>query len=533
VGALTSRRSVLMAAAGGFVATGVGAPGRHIAGGIVGASAGRGHLVRDGVGALPAGGTETCDVVVVGGGVAGLSAAWRLAPTGANVRVLELEPFVGGTSTAGSDGVVPYPWGAHYLPAPNPEARAALRLLDDMGVLRGWDATGAPRFDPRVLCHAPDERLFYRGAWHPGLVPGDALDAHDRAELDRFTDVTEALSTRRGADGRFLFQIPLFESSRDPDTLALDRLSMQDWLDREGYTSPFLRWYVRYATLDDFGGDPSDVSAWAGLHYFTARKLKTPELEGSHFLVWPEGNGKLVHAMAGKLAAGALIHGAVVVGVEPGPDEVTVRYVDVATRSRRSMRARAAVLAVPAFVARRLLASAVLPERKSSPWLVCNLHVDRPLEPDAAWDSVLFEGAGLGYVDASHQLTPPGERTVLTYFRAFGDADVAGTRRALLDSPWESLAGSALEDLAVAHPDLGDRTHRIDAMVWGHAMPRPTPGFLGPDPFREQGPLAARVAWAHVDVPGMALFEEAQRSGVRAAEAMAAAIGLDVGETWT
>ncbi len=522
-----------MAAAGGFVATGVGPGGRRISGRIVGASAARGHLLRDGAGALPDGGEESCDVVVVGGGVAGLAAAWRLAPSGVRVRVLELESFVGGTSTSGEDGAVPYPWGAHYLPAPNPEARAALRLLDQMGVLRGFDAEGNPRFDPRVLCHSPDERLFYRGAWHQGLVPADALDPADVAELERFTQLTEDLSTRRGADGRYLFQIPIFESSRDPDTLALDRISMRDWLDREGYESPFLRWYVRYATLDDFGGDPADVSAWAGLHYFTARKLKTPELEGSHFLVWPEGNGKLVQAMAGTLADGTITRGAVALGVEADAQGVTVRHVDVATRTERRVRARAAVLAVPAFVARRLLSGAALPERKSSPWVVCNLHVERGLEPSAAWDSVLYDGAGLGYVDASHQVTPPREHTVLTYFRAFGDADVAATRRALLEAPWETLAGGALEDLAEAHPDLGDRAARIDVMVWGHAMPRPTPGFLGPVPFRESPPLATRVAWAHVDSPGMALFEEAQRSGVRAAEAMAAAIGVEVGETWT
>ena len=39
----------------------------------------------------------------------------------------------------------------------------------------GWDAAGRPMFDPRVLCHSPQERLFYKGEWHPGLVPADAV----------------------------------------------------------------------------------------------------------------------------------------------------------------------------------------------------------------------------------------------------------------------------------------------------------------------------------------------------------------------
>lgn len=35
-------------------------------------------------------GSETADVVIVGAGIAGLSAAWRLADQGLRVRVLEL-----------------------------------------------------------------------------------------------------------------------------------------------------------------------------------------------------------------------------------------------------------------------------------------------------------------------------------------------------------------------------------------------------------------------------------------------------------
>src|SRR5690606_26638470 len=131
-------------------------------------------------------------------------------------------------------------------PAPNVEARAALRLLDAMGVVTGWDAAGLPVFDDRVLCHAPQERIFYRGAWHQGMVPA-SLEGRDREQLARFHEVTEALTARRGSDGRFAFQIPIVESSTDPELLALDRISMARWLDENGFDAPFVRWTVRYA----------------------------------------------------------------------------------------------------------------------------------------------------------------------------------------------------------------------------------------------------------------------------------------------
>lgn len=535
LGEVSSRRAFLQLVGGSFVLGQLAPPPRNIAGARLGASHEVGHRLLGSTGSAVGAPDEDerCDVAIVGGGVSGLSAAWRLGGRGLDVRVYELEPFVGGTSSSSDDGVVPHPWGAHYLPAPNLEARPALRLLESMGVLLGWDAAGRPRFDPRVLCHAPEERLFYRGAWHPGLAPREALEEEELAELGRFSDEVDALLERRGSDGRYYFQIPVALSSRDPEALALDRKTMAAWLDERGYVTPFLRWYVRYATLDDFGADPEDVSAWAGLHYFASRKLKTPELEASRYLVWPEGNGRLVREL-GERSGASFRTGTLCRGVREEGREVELALEDAATGRARRVRARAAVLAVPAFVARRLVEApeGVLPVRESSPWLVANLHVHRDIDPNHPWDSVLFGAAGLGYVDASHQLTPPRRDTVLTYFRAYGDADVRASRIALRDASWESLARSVFGDLAPAHPELVHATSRVDLVVWGHAMPRPRVGFLGARPFEERSQLGERTSYAHVDVAGLALFEEAQRSGVRAAEALAAPLGLELGESW-
>src|SRR5262245_45571971 len=226
------RRAFLTTVGAGWLVSTV-APGRDAPRGrVLGASHALGHLLRDGATPEPAGPPERADVVIVGGGISGLSAAWRLGKSGLDVVVLELESFLGGTSTSGNDGAVPYPWGAHYLAAPNPEARAALRLLEELSVVTGWDAAGRPRFDPRVLCHAPQERLYYRGSWFPGLVPSEALSAAELAELARFGEIAGELLDRVGSDGRSAFQIPLELSSRDPELLELDRISMAAWLDR-------------------------------------------------------------------------------------------------------------------------------------------------------------------------------------------------------------------------------------------------------------------------------------------------------------
>jgi len=527
-----NRRAFLTALAAGWMVK--GDPTLMPGGEVIGPSQIEGHRLRDGRLPEAQGPAEEADIVIVGSGASGLSAAWRLAGAGLSALVLELEPFVGGTSTWGEEGAGLHPWGAHYLPAPNPDARAALRLLSEMGVMTGWDAANRPIFDERTLCHAPEERLFYRGSWFSGLVPEGALGADEREELGRFSALIHDLAQRVGADGRPVFRIPIALSSRDPSLLGLDAMSAAEYLAREGFRSRFLRWYVRYACLDDFGGEPEDVSAWAALHYFASRKRGSEELEGSRFLVWPEGNGRLIKELLARSSAQVRTR-ALVSGVMPnGHGGAELHWVDLATGQARRLSARGVILATPAFLTRRLLRGAgpALPERKASPWLVANLHVEGQTDPDLPWDNVLFEADGLGYVDARHQLMDRSERTVLTYYRAYGGADARRTRAGLMGARWEDLAEGVLRDLYPAHPDLRARTARIDVMLWGHAMPRPTVGFLGSRPFEVPCLVAERVAWAHVDQSGIALFEEAQARGVRAAEELGKAMGLSLGESW-
>jgi len=528
------RRGLLAGIGAALVCDALAARKEPLEGRIVGASHARGHWLRGGAPELRAGETRDVDVAIVGGGVAGLGAAWRLRAAGLSCEVLELEPRLGGTSSYGDDGAVPYPWGAHYLAAPNPEARAPLRLLDEMGVLVGWDAAGRPRFDPKVLCHSPQERLFVRegksGSWFDGLSPVDVMTDEEEEELRRFHDLEDELTRKVGRDGRPAFTIPIHFSSRDPELLALDRISFAEHLDRLGFRTPFVRWYLRYATLDDFGAEPEHTSAWAGLHYFASRKLKTPELAGSHFLVWPEGNGRLVRELADRSGA-ALRTEALCLGLRRERERTLVSFVTPPWEAAHVLRARGVVLAVPAFVARRLAPDLAerFPVRPSSPWLVANLHGPLPPEPNRAWDSVLKDAEGLGYVDAGHQRTRPEAATVLTYYRAFG-GDPASARADLEDAGWRTLARSVLADLAPAHPDLGLFVDRVDVMLWGHAMPRPVPGFLGD--FADPRPLVGEaLAWAHSDQTGVALFEEALTRGVAAAEALATGLGAR-GPTW-
>ena len=83
---------------------------------IVGPDRVLGHRLRD-RDLPPPDAFERHNVVILGGGIAGLSAARSLAQRSVrDVVVLEFETETGGNSRSGITTVSAYPWGAHYLP---------------------------------------------------------------------------------------------------------------------------------------------------------------------------------------------------------------------------------------------------------------------------------------------------------------------------------------------------------------------------------------------------------------------------------
>lgn len=502
--------------------------GPTLSGRIVGGAHGRGHRLRTAFHPVPAR-TEEAAVAILGAGIAGLSAAWAFERAGfRDFVILELEDVPGGTSRSGATPITPHPWGAHYVPVPSPRNRPLVALLEEVGAVAGRDAGGRPVYAEEVLCREPQERVFFRGEWYEGLYPRVAASADDLRQLEAFETEMRRWAGWRDGRGRRAFAIPRALSSDDAELRALDDNSMQAWLGAHGFDSPRLRWFVEYGCRDDFGATLAQTSAWAGIHYFAARLEGAGEDEPSEFLTWPEGNGRLVAHLA-RLAGPRLRTDAMVCDVVPSKDGVEVLYQDDARGEAVRIRARHAIFALPRFLAARLVAPwrerppGFLAETVYGSWLVANLTLrDRPASRGFpfAWDNVLYESPSLGYVVATHQTTRDVGPTVWTYYMPLLDDDPRTGRARLLETPWEAWAERILTDLSRAHSGLRELVERIDVYLWGHAMVRPRPGFLWSEALAASARPLLRLHFAHTDLSGMALFEEAQHHGIRAAEAV-------------
>jgi monoamine oxidase len=548
-GVAVKRRDVLggslgaaaMAAAGASAGLGTGCTSKQaptLQAAWVGASHARGHRLRSSD-ALPAPAVQRrAAVLIVGAGIAGLSAARAFVQAGVDgVQLLELEDSVGGNSRGHQVAGMACPLGAHYLPLPGPQSHEVSDWLHEIGLLK--NEMGRTVADERHLCHSPQERLFIDGAWAEGLLPPDEKGSAMAAQVQRFSAAVQALRTElAGASGAAsasasapAFAMPAHRAAWGASQAALNAQTFAQWLDAQGITHERLRWYLDYCCRDDYGAGLASVSAWAGVHYFASRHgFHAPgqeQVEREGVFTWPEGNAWLAQRLAAPFHQ-RLHTGRTVLRVTEDKHAVQVLAWDEQAHQLEAWSAPQVVLAVPLFIAARVLQSPPTALKEATallryaPWLVANLHLADPLlartGAPPSWDNVIYGSSGLGYVDALHQslrTVADGSNTptVLTAYHAVP----VNERQALLSEDATVWAEVVFKQLAAAHPDIRQRVQRMDLMRWGHAMAIPAPGVQRHAALLALRAQRGRVRFAHADLAGYSVFEEAFTAGAEVA----------------
>jgi len=117
------------------------------------------------------------------------------------------------------------------------------------------------------------------------------------------------------------------------------------------------------------------------------------------------------------------------------------------------------------------------------------------------------------------------ERTVWTFYWSLAEYRPAEARALLLAKDWSYWKEAILSDLERAHPDIRRCVSHVDIMRIGHAMARPTPGFIFSAAREQWTKPLANIFFANSDLSGFSIFEEAQYRGVEAAKAALARVG--------
>ena len=447
---------------------------------------------------------QRAEVIVVGGGIAGLSAAWELRDR--DVIVLEAERRVGGRLM--SERRDPY-WlnfGGHVVGGPE---TATGRLLEATnveavelpGVLGGLVLGG------RLLAGGRVET-------YPLRAP---LSLRDRFALIRAGGRLRVAVAQYGRVSRL--RAGESEADRRARVLAFrDDITFSEFL---GPVRPVVDGVFR-ATIQRSSGEPEEVSAGYGIGYFQ--------------LVWDRSKGLTRNIVGGSstlpqaiaVALGPrLLTGTPVRSVARTPGGVVVGF--ERDGRQQTIHAAAAIVAAPAYVARRIISD--LPEGVAralegiayGPYVVGAFLTGEtsPMPYDNLYAAATPRLSFNMLFNTANALRRGGQRDPGGSLMVYAAANLA---RDLADSSDAEVERCYLDDLYSIFPALRGMVREVAIRRWDIGVPHPRPGRHLLQPALEQPLGPVHLAG---DYLGTTYIETAIETGAAAAHRVREALSRE------
>ena len=436
------------------------------------------------------------DVLVIGGGLAGISAALRAADEGARVTLLEARPRLGGMASSFRRGELSVDNGQHVFLRCCSAYRAFLQRIGGTA-----QTVLQPHLDIPVL--RPDGRVA-----RLRRTPGVPAPAHLTRALATYS-VLSPLDRLRAARGAVALR------TLSPDDASLDTRTLGEFLRRHGQTTATIDALWAVLAVATLNLAPDDASLALAAKVFRTGVLDHADAGDVGYADAPLGELHSVRAGRALAAAG--------VTVRLGQHVENIGHdgtVQVRERSgRQTIHARDVVLAVPprvAFAIAPALAGthvAAAQQLATSP--IVNVHV--------VYDRTVTELDFAAGVDSPVQWFFDRTKTSGLAGRRPGAQYLAVTVSAaddLIDVPAAQIVDRFVTELARLLPAARDAMV-LDAFVTRerHATFRQATGTAALRPGAESGLDGVWLAGSWTSTGWPDTMESAVRSGVRAAEA--------------
>ena len=440
------------------------------------------HAVRDGQRFDRPPGSRRADVVIVGGGVSGLSAAYFLQKY--NFLLLEKEPHWGGNAYVEDFEGQVYGTGSAFESMGTPGTHLAAEL--GMKMLRVDD---------------PD----------PTLVNGTWVADTWRSGLDH---LPYPLAVRRS-----------FKTFRDA-MMKIDVAARKEELDNQpfskytsGYARQISQWWDGYGP-SNWGARTKDTSAFVALETLQSIAGDRPDDR----ITWPGGLGAITKTLSDILLRSrseSMLSAATVVAVEPQKDEVHISY--ARDGKMETVAARAVIMATPKFITWRLVAGipeaqiAAMRKIRYIPYPVVNLIFDKPVY-HRAYDTWCPGNTFTDFVVADWTIrNEVGYKPKYNILSCYTPLQEFERGRLLTEEGSRELAANVLRDFQKLLPAF--RTDPLEVHIYrrGHPMFMATPGNYTATIPAARGPLE-RVFFGNADSAG----PESLTSGAIAASRMGA-----------